>query len=225
VLSELTLTGEHLNDRGKWVIDWVCSCGRTGHSKKAELERAMRERGWVGCYNCAQKRKMLKIVNTPGWKEHQRKMIQAAIRKVSEEVENQPYRHLRFICTGAKSRCSNKNSNAYKDYGARGIEFRFNSPMEMAKWVYENLGDRPSKNHSIDRVDNNGHYEPGNLRWATRAEQASNKRAYKVGAIGARIKHLLSKRPDYCYEAIRNLIKQGFTDEEIISRRKCKRSR
>lgn len=223
-LSELTLTGEHLNDKGKWVIDWVCSCGRSGCSKKSDLVRAMKLRGWVGCYNCSQKRKMSKIATTDSWKEHQQKMVKAASNSVSEKAKERPYRHLRFVCTGAKDRCTNKNSRSYANYGARGIKFKFDSPMDMAKWVYENLGDRPSKYHSIDRIDNNRHYEPGNLRWATLVEQANNKRAYRVGAIGERIRNLLVKRPDYCYESIRNLIKQGFTDEEIINRRKGEHS-
>lgn len=128
------------------------------------------------------------------------------------------FRHLRQICNGAKQRCNNKNYIGYENYGGRGIKFLFDSPTAMAEWIYFNLGDKPSKDHSIDRIDNNRHYEPGNLRWATRAEQNSNKRAYKVGAAGERIRRLQEARPDYCYETIRSLIKQGLTDEEIIAR-------
>lgn len=127
--------------------------------------------------------------------------------------------NLRRTCVEAKRRCTNPNLNSYINYGARGIEFRFESPADMARWIIANIGYRPSAEYSLDRIDNNGHYEAGNLRWATRTEQANNKRAYKVGAAGARIQKLI-QLTDYGYESIRTFIKEGLTDDEIINRRK-----
>jgi hypothetical protein len=79
------------------------------------------------------------------------------------------------IWCGIKARCFNENEPAYKNYGARGITMcdRWNDSYES---FLEDMGERPSKKHSIDRIDNEKGYEPGNCKWATRAEQARNNR-------------------------------------------------
>lgn len=79
-----------------------------------------------------------------------------------------------------KSRCLNKNSKIYKFYGARGIKMYkpwINNYALFKSWVLKNIGDRPTVMHSLDRINVNGNYTPGNLRWATREEQAQNMRA------------------------------------------------
>jgi hypothetical protein len=75
---------------------------------------------------------------------------------------------------GAKGRCTNPKNRSYPDYGRRGIEFRFTSFQEFL----DEVGYRPSSLHSLDRKNNDGHYERGNLRWATKEEQANNRRPY-----------------------------------------------
>jgi hypothetical protein len=79
--------------------------------------------------------------------------------------------HDAFNC--AKQRCTNPNDKGYKNYGGRGIEFRFDSFEEF----YACLGPKPTPLHSIDRINNDGHYEAGNVRWATRSEQNKNRRS------------------------------------------------
>jgi len=73
--------------------------------------------------------------------------------------------------SAAKYRCNNPNADCYENYGGRGIEFRFKDFQEF----HSELGDRPS-DMSLDRIDNDGHYEAGNVRWATRKQQNWNKR-------------------------------------------------
>lgn len=125
---------------------------------------------------------------------------------------------------GAKQRCTNPNSGAFADYGGRGIEFRFPSVRAFAEWVLYNIGARPTALHSLDRIDNDRHYEPGNLRWATRAEQARNKRMYRRTDNGQRIRRLHAQRPDLTYETLRLWIKQGAADDQILQRTKYART-
>lgn len=77
-----------------------------------------------------------------------------------------------------KGRCYNTKDNSYYKYGGRGIKMCdrwFNSFINF----FQDMGERPTPNHSIDRIDNNGNYEPNNCRWATTKEQSDNKRNTK----------------------------------------------
>lgn len=78
---------------------------------------------------------------------------------------------------GIKQRCYNKNTKRYSNYGGRGIFLYkdwINSFDLFKKYILENLGERPSK-HSLDRIDNNNGYIPGNLKWSTYSQQNYNK--------------------------------------------------
>jgi len=78
---------------------------------------------------------------------------------------------------GARSRCNNPLDKCYHLYGGRGIQFKFKTFEEF----FSELGPRPGANYSIDRIDNNGDYEPGNVRWATASEQQRNRRPFRIG--------------------------------------------
>lgn len=83
-----------------------------------------------------------------------------------------------------KARCSNPNSFGYHNYGGRGIAICERWQASFTAFL-DDMGERPSKSHSIDRYpDRNGNYEPSNCRWATAQEQARNSRQNTIVAIG-----------------------------------------
>jgi len=119
-------------------------------------------------------------------------------------------------CQAQMQRCRNPNDDAFARYGARGIEFRFQSANAASVWVLENLG-APSRAMCLDRIDNNKHYEPGNLRWVTPLENSNNTR--KTGAR-SRFASFRKAYPSvrYADATLTRLILRGLTDEEISAR-------
>lgn len=87
------------------------------------------------------------------------------------------------------SRCHNPTDQDFKNYGDRGIkvckEWR-----ESFLAFYRYIGDRPSPKHSIDRIDNNGNYQPGNVRWANKKVQANNSRHNHLITINGKTKNI-----------------------------------
>jgi len=110
--------------------------------------------------------------------------------------------------TAAKQRCENSKDAAYKNYGERGIRFNFHSVLEAGLWIIENLG-LPNMDLEIDRIDNNGHYERGNIRFVTRKENCSNRRITVISNWNP------IEWP-YARTVVTRKLSQGMLKEEII---------
>jgi hypothetical protein len=95
----------------------------------------------------------------------------------------------RKILSLAVRRCHVPGSTSYENYGARGIAVcnLWRAPGGFAEF-YRHVGPRPTPAHTLDRIDNNRGYEPGNVRWATRRDQRLNSRsAHFIEANGERL--------------------------------------
>jgi hypothetical protein len=105
------------------------------------------------------------------------------MRPIAKTQYRRPHAPEYYTWQDMKKRCLNPSNREYGRYGARGITI-------CPEWVesfatfYAYVGSRPSAEHTLDRIDNNGNYEPGNVRWATRREQASNTRVARLVTIG-----------------------------------------
>jgi len=104
----------------------------------------------------------------------------------------------------AVDRCHNPNNPDFRIYGARGIVVCAEWRADFAAF-FAHVGPRPSSKHSLDRIDVNGNYEPGNVRWATATEQALNRRTNHLVTIsdethplGVWLKRYETNRKRYC---------------------------
>jgi hypothetical protein len=125
----------------------------------------------------------------------------------------------------ARARCQTPSDARYASYGGRGIRV-------CDRWQkYENfladMGRRPSPLHSLDRIDNDGNYEPGNCRWATASEQQRNMRNNNlITAFGETLcMQDWVKRAGIDAKSIKFRLEHGWTPEEAVSEPRGSRGR
>ena len=110
--------------------------------------------------------------------------------------------------TSAKQRCTNPKDSNYPRYGGRGIEFRFETPLEACRWILENVPD-VRRDYTIDRIDNNGHYERGNIRFVPMIENQRNKEV-------TILPEYVPVEWPYARTVVTRMLSAGMTREEII---------
>lgn len=128
---------------------------------------------------------------------------------------------LQIAWEGMISRCYNKNCKGYKNYGARGItvcpEWRC-SPIPFIEYMLD-LGWREGQGLSIDRIDNSNSYRPGNIRLATRSEQARNQRRNVLLEFKGRTATMIewSEVTGIPYRRLQSRIYRGWSAERALA--------
>jgi hypothetical protein len=119
---------------------------------------------------------------------------------------------------GMRSRCCNPKQPTYPNYGGRGITV---CPQWKSFAVFLNdMGEKPSPSHTIDRINGSGNYEPGNCRWANRVSQGNNKRNNIVIEANGRRMTLMewSRELNVPYSALRARYHNGWSHIDIIEK-------
>jgi hypothetical protein len=150
------------------------------------------------------------------YKDPYRKPVKKEKHGMYSTLEYSSWQHL-------KDRCLNPNNDSFSYYGGRGITVH-------KKWVdsfidfYNYIGSAPSEKHTVDRLDPNGNYEPGNVKWSDKTEQSINTRLRSDNKSG--YKGVLFKKKQNKYGAYITIkSKQKWlgvfnTKEEAIKARK-----
>lgn len=115
------------------------------------------------------------------------------------------------------SRCRNSNGKAYHNYGGRGIKV-------CTRWLLfvnflADMGRKPTPQHSLDRYpNNNGNYEPGNCRWATKKQQDTNRRQTRLHTFNGETLCVKdwAKKYDRSYDVLLKRIQSGWDFEKAL---------
>ena len=110
--------------------------------------------------------------------------------------------------TAAKQRCENPNDQQFYHYGGRGIRFNFPSVIKAGIWIMENVPN-VRRDYEMDRIDNNGNYEPGNIRFVSRSINSGNRRQTVLSEWD-------QEYWPYCRNVVTRMLSAGKTREEII---------
>ena len=141
-------------------MTWICRCDCG--TVKIVTGQSLRNGGSKGCHACLWKREPHPRMHTDGSRRW---------------IDNKPTKvYRRWLAM--RARCNNPNNKSYKNYGARGIKVcdEWNNDFQSYFDYISKLDHFNEDGMTLDRIDNDKGYEPGNVRWATKSEQERNKR-------------------------------------------------
>ncbi len=199
--GRLVAIKRHAKDRHGGVI-WkcICKCGNYTYGTCAILMSGHKRS--CGCINRENIKQLSKLCIT---------------HDLSKSDEYHAWQEI-------KKRIFNKKCKAYKNYGGRGIRM-------CKRWLkfenfYKDMGSKPSKKHSLDRIDNDGDYEPNNCHWATRHEQANNTRRTIKIKFNGKFKTIreLAEAIDVSAKSLWQRLDRGMTIQDALTKSWRKKS-
>lgn len=145
-----------------------------------------------------------------------------------ERISNPGHRlgYLYRLHSSIIHRCYDPKHGSYKDYGGRGLTMYMPWKVNMKLFVLallNDIGERPSSEHSLDRINNDLGYYPGNLRWATKLEQTVNRRDLSTNTSIPGISHITRNGRDWYKVSVNSQYVGGSrTLQEAINLRNSK---
>jgi len=158
--GRLTVLGETAPRNGSRRVFCACDCGNDVTTNLQSLIKG--ETTSCGCYH----RELLA------------QLSKSAEQRARRTKHGQTHHPLYSTWNGMMARCYDERHAGFKNYGARGITVceAWHDVRVFVAWVEQNLGARPD-GRTMDRIDNDAGYAPGNIRWATYSEQRRNRRS------------------------------------------------
>lgn len=186
------------------VLQWQCTCIVCGTSVVVKANYLLNKTKLHMCPACVKRETTKRLI---------------ARNKARTMYENT--HPLYSTWRGMISRCTDKNSTSYKNYGGRGITVcdRWLGKEGFTNFVAD-MSPRPSKKHSLDRIDINGNYEPSNCKWATAKQQANNRRNNKTLTVHGITKTISewAKHANVSRTTIELRLKRGMSPETAVLR-------
>lgn len=129
------------------------------------------------------------------------------------------------LWAGIKDRCLNPRSRAYSSYGGRGIKVCDAWVNSFVRFL-EDIGRRPSRGHTVERIDNDGNYEPANVKWATMKEQSRNRRSVRWITIDGETLCATdwARKNRVPRGTVLGKLSQGYSDEDSVKALPLERS-
>lgn len=147
------LEASHKDKKGNYYYKCLCSCGKEKTIRGTHLTALKAKTTSCGCYM---------------------KELNSQIKKTHGKYGTPVYNSWQAI----KQRCLNSNDKDYSQWGGKGITLQ-ESWLDFNNF-YSHVGDSPGPGYSIDRINNEGNYTEGNVRWATPTEQTRNSSCTKL---------------------------------------------
>jgi hypothetical protein len=182
------------SESGKVLFDCLCDCGQAKAIMGSNLKRGLSLS--CGC------------------------QVLIAARKPNLKNRTHGYANtwVHAVWFNMIDRCYNPDVNSFPRYGGRGIRVCDRWKNSIADF-HADMGDRPTPDHSIDRINNDGDYSPENCRWATAKDQANNRRSSHILEFQGESMTIAqwSERTGLSQYVIGNRIRAGWTPREALT--------